>query len=69
MPQITPFQDILQSLASANLTVGTNAVVPPDFKPTVDLILNYNGKQVDMGNLFPTTECTNAPNITFFSEV
>lgn len=68
MPLIAPFQDTLHSLIAANLTAGANPLVPSGFKPTVDLILSYGGSQVTMGNLFPTTVCTNPPNITFFSE-
>ncbi|EGG02948.1 uncharacterized protein MELLADRAFT_38287 [Melampsora larici-populina 98AG31] len=58
----------MHSLIAANLTAGTNPLIPSGFKPTVDLILSYGGSQVTMGNLFPTTVCTNPPNIMFFSE-
>ncbi|KAG0141803.1 hypothetical protein CROQUDRAFT_135934 [Cronartium quercuum f. sp. fusiforme G11] len=68
MSHIIPFQNVVQSLVTSSLTTGPTPLLPSGFKPTVDLRLNYNGDQVAMGNLFPTTECTNPPNITFFSE-
>ncbi|KAH9822208.1 phosphatidylethanolamine-binding protein [Melampsora americana] len=68
MPQIIPFQDTLHALIAANLTAGTTPLIPSGFRPTVDLVLSYDGAQVSMGNLFPTTVCTNPPNITFLSE-
>jgi hypothetical protein len=58
------------SLSSANLVPGpAQALVPPDFKPTTRLSISFDGKDVELGNLFRVSEVKLAPFVSFEAEV
>ncbi|RLL98484.1 hypothetical protein CFD26_102640 [Aspergillus turcosus] len=61
-------QQLLQSLAQANLTPGLLPFLPPDFKPTTQLHVSFNDKPVSLGNLFRASECKTAPTVSFSKE-
>ncbi|EGR51414.1 uncharacterized protein TRIREDRAFT_104288 [Trichoderma reesei QM6a] len=57
------------SLSSANLVPGpAQALVPPDFKPTTRLSISFDGKDVELGNLFRVSEVKLAPFVSFEAE-
>jgi hypothetical protein len=58
------------SLAEAKLVPGVAAsLIPEDFKPTTDLRVSFDGKDVEMGNLLRASECKRSPSIQFAQEV
>ncbi|KUI63105.1 OV-16 antigen [Cytospora mali] len=58
-----------QSLQEAKLLPGTaDGLIPTSFKPTTQLHVSYNGKDVDLGNLFRVYECKVAPDLSFQRE-
>lgn len=58
------------SLAEAKLVPGSAAsLIPEGFKPTTNLKVSFDGKDVDLGNLFRASECKRAPSIRFDQEV
>ena len=58
------------SLAEAKLVPGPAAsLVPEDFKPSTDLRVSFDRKDVEMGNLFRASECKRAPSVLFDQEV
>lgn len=58
------------SLAEAKLVPGSAAsLIPEGFKPTTNLKVSFDGKDVDLGNLFRASECKRAPSIQFDQEV
>ncbi|RHZ48254.1 hypothetical protein CDV55_101063 [Aspergillus turcosus] len=61
-------QELLQSLAQANLTPGLLPFLPQDFKPTTQLHISFNNKPVSLGNLFRASECKTAPSVSFSKE-
>ncbi|EKD17142.1 uncharacterized protein L3040_005363 [Drepanopeziza brunnea f. sp. 'multigermtubi'] len=63
------FQNLLASLAAANLAPGSTALIPKDFTPSVHLNLTYGHQKVSLGNVLRTSETTTAPIVTFDSEV
>lgn len=69
VPRIPHPQELLQSLAQANLTPGLLPFLPPDFKPTTQLHVSFNNKRVSLGNLFRASECKTAPSVSFSKEV
>jgi hypothetical protein len=62
-------QQLAQSLAQASVTPGLLPFLPPDFKPTTQLHVSFNNKQVSLGNLFRASECKTAPSVSFSKEV
>ncbi|KAH6962671.1 phosphatidylethanolamine-binding protein [Ilyonectria sp. MPI-CAGE-AT-0026] len=67
-------EDLAQALASsleqAKLVPGSAAsIIPQDFKPTTELSVKFNGRSLDLGNLFRSSECKSAPSISFSAEV
>ncbi|OAQ71333.1 phosphatidylethanolamine-binding protein [Pochonia chlamydosporia 170] len=62
-------QALSDSLARASLVPGSAAtLIPRDFRPTTQLSILYDGKQVDLGNLFRVTEVKKAPSVQFDPE-
>ncbi|GFF58495.1 OV-16 antigen [Aspergillus udagawae] len=61
-------QQLAQSLAQASVTPGLLPFLPPDFKPTTQLHVSFNNKQVSLGNLFRASECKTAPSVSFSKE-
>ncbi|GIJ87006.1 hypothetical protein Asppvi_005905 [Aspergillus pseudoviridinutans] len=59
---------LAQSLAQASLTTGLLPFLPQDFKPTTQLHISFNNKQVCLGNLFRASECKTAPSVSFSKE-
>jgi len=58
------------SLAEAKLVPGPAAsLIPEDFKPSTNLRVSFDGKDVEMGNLFRANECKRSPSILFDQEV
>lgn len=58
------------SLAEAKLVPGPAAsLIPEDFKPSTNLRVSFDGKDVEMGNLFRASECKRSPSILFDQEV
>lgn len=63
-------ETLLGSLEKANLVPGSAAsLIPEGFKPTTQLSVAFNGRDVSLGNLFRASECKIAPSITFSPEV
>lgn len=61
---------LLSTLEKAKLVPGSaESLIPPGFKPTTKLGIAFHERQVDLGNLFRTSECKSAPSITFEPEV
>ncbi|KAF5705816.1 lipid binding protein [Fusarium globosum] len=57
------------SLAESKLVPGSAAsLIPEGFKPTTNLKVSFDGKDVDLGNLFRATECKRSPGIQFGQE-
>ncbi|CAG7563677.1 unnamed protein product [Fusarium equiseti] len=57
------------SLAEAKLVPGPAAsLIPEDFKPSTNLRVSFDGKDVEMGNLFRANECKRSPSILFDQE-
>ncbi|OAQ77961.1 phosphatidylethanolamine-binding protein [Purpureocillium lilacinum] len=68
----TPSGDdqLATSLLRADLVPGcASGLIPSDFKPSTALAVAYDGKQVELGNLFRAYECKLAPFISFEPEV
>ncbi|CAF3457876.1 hypothetical protein SNK03_005542 [Fusarium graminearum] len=60
---------LLSSLAEAKLVPGAAAsLIPEGFKPSVNLRVSFDGKDVELGNLFRATECKRSPSILFDQE-
>ncbi|ROV87734.1 hypothetical protein VMCG_10576 [Cytospora schulzeri] len=58
-----------KSLKEANLVPGpADGLISASFKPTTQLHVSYNGKDVDLGNLFRVYECKVAPSLSFQRE-
>lgn len=58
-----------KSLQEGNLVPGpADGLVPTSFKPTTQLHVSYNGKDVELGNLFRVYECKVTPNLSFQRE-
>ncbi|KAK7730355.1 hypothetical protein SLS53_009055 [Cytospora paraplurivora] len=58
-----------KSLQEANLVPGpAEHLIPADFRPTTQLRVSYNEKDVELGNLFPAYECKVAPALSFQRE-
>lgn len=58
-----------KSLQEGNLIPGpADGLIPASFKPTTQLHVSYNGKDVELGNLFRVYECKVAPNLSFQRE-
>ncbi|KAF4331510.1 lipid binding Tfs1p, partial [Fusarium beomiforme] len=52
------------SLAEAKLVPGPAAsLIPEGFKPSVNLRVSFDGKDVELGNLFRANECKRSPSI------
>ncbi|GJN66080.1 hypothetical protein PLIIFM63780_003549 [Purpureocillium lilacinum] len=67
----TPSGDdqLATSLLRADLVPGcASGLIPSDFKPSTALAVAYDGKQVELGNLFRAYECKLAPFISFEPE-
>ncbi|KAI9052039.1 hypothetical protein LZ554_004293 [Drepanopeziza brunnea f. sp. 'monogermtubi'] len=62
------FQNLLASLAAANLAPGSSALIPKDFTPSVHLNITYGDQRVSLGNVLRTSETTTAPIVKFDSE-
>ena len=59
-----------QTLSDAKLVPGPAAeLIPEGFRPTTKLEISYDGKAVDLGNLFRVRETKVQPNISFQREV
>ncbi|KAM0242866.1 hypothetical protein ACHAP5_007200 [Fusarium lateritium] len=57
------------SLAEAKLVPGVAAsLIPEDFKPTTDLRVSFDGKDVELGNLLRASDCKRSPSIQFAQE-
>ncbi|ROW15279.1 hypothetical protein VPNG_03005 [Cytospora leucostoma] len=58
-----------QTLQEANLVPGpAEHLIPADFRPTTQLRVSYNDKDVELGNLFRAYECKVAPALSFQRE-
>lgn len=58
-----------KSLHEAKLVPGpAEGLIPTGFKPTTQLNISYNGKDVELGNLFRVYECRVAPVLSFQRE-
>jgi hypothetical protein len=63
-------QALSSSLAEAKLVPGSAAaLIPPEFKPTTQLVISFGGRDVELGNLFRVNECKLAPFVSFEAEV
>lgn len=63
-------QALSDSLARAGLVPGSAAnLIPRDFRPSTQLSILFDGKQVDLGNLFRVTEVKTPPSVQFDPEV
>lgn len=59
-----------QTLSDAKLVPGPAAeLIPEGFRPTTKLEISYDGKAVDLGNLFRVRETKVQPVISFQREV
>lgn len=59
-----------QTLSDAKLVPGPAAeLIPEGFRPTTKLEVSYDGKAVDLGNLFRVRETKIQPSISFQREV
>ena len=59
-----------QTLSDAKLVPGPAAeLIPEGFRPTTKLEVSYDGKAVDLGNLFRVRETKVQPVISFQREV
>lgn len=59
-----------QTLSDAKLVPGPAAeLIPEGFRPTTKLEVSYDGKALDLGNLFRVRETKVQPNISFQREV
>ncbi|KAL6917263.1 hypothetical protein FSST1_008758 [Fusarium sambucinum] len=57
------------SLAEAKLVPGPAAsLIPEGFQPTINLRVSFDGKDVELGNLFRANECKRSPSILFDQE-
>ncbi|KFH48762.1 OV-16 antigen-like protein [Hapsidospora chrysogenum ATCC 11550] len=60
---------LLSTLEKAKLVPGSaESLIPPGFKPTTKLGIAFHERQVELGNLFRTSECKSPPSITFEPE-
>ncbi|ODA77758.1 hypothetical protein RJ55_06360 [Drechmeria coniospora] len=60
---------VTASLEIGNLVPGSaSSLVPPGFKPTTYLCVEYKGMAVELGNLFRARDCKLAPTIRFAPE-
>ncbi|TFB00525.1 OV-16 antigen [Trichoderma ghanense] len=58
------------SLSSASLVPGpAEPLIPPTFKPTTRLSISFDGKDVELGNLFRVNEVKLAPFVSFAAEL
>lgn len=63
-------QSLRASLAAANLSPGSaSSLIPEGFKPTVQVDVAFNGRKLELGNLFRASECKTAPTVSFTAEV
>lgn len=63
-------QTLARSLAEANLAPGSaEALIPRDFRPTTRLGVSFDGRDVELGNLFRVREVKLAPFVSFEPEV
>lgn len=63
-------QTLLGTLEKAKLNPGSAAsLIPAGFRPTTQLNVAFNGRQVELGSLFRASECKTAPAISFGPEV
>lgn len=63
-------QTLARSLAEANLVPGSaEALIPRDFTPTTRLGVSFDGRDVELGNLFRVLEVKLAPFVSFEAEV
>lgn len=61
---------LASSLEKAGLVPGSaESLIPKDFKPTIELGVDFGGRGVELGNLFRVSEVKTAPSITFQPEV
>lgn len=59
-----------QTLTDAKLVPGPAAeLIPEGFRPTTKIEISYDGKAVDLGNLFRVSETKVQPAISFQREV
>ncbi|KAK7402464.1 hypothetical protein QQX98_011791 [Neonectria punicea] len=66
-------EDLAKTLASsleeAKLAPGSaSSIIPVDFKPTTKLDVAFNARPVSFGDLFRSSECKSAPDISFKPE-
>ncbi|KAH7139792.1 phosphatidylethanolamine-binding protein [Dactylonectria estremocensis] len=62
-------QALATSLERARLVPGSaTSIIPQDFKPTTELDVKFNGRALELGNLFRSSECKSAPSISFSPE-
>lgn len=63
-------QALTSSLAEARLVPGSaEALIPRGFKPTTRLSVSFEGRDVELGNLFRVSEVKQAPFVSFEAEV
>lgn len=63
-------QALTSSLAEAKLVPGSaEALIPQAFKPTTRLDVSFDGRDVELGNLFRVSEVRLAPFVSFEAEV
>ncbi|KAL7924349.1 phosphatidylethanolamine-binding protein [Trichoderma austrokoningii] len=69
-PPLSSFaQTLASSLAEAKLVPGpAEALIPREFTPTTRLGVNFDGREVDLGNLFRVREVKLAPFVSFEAE-
>ncbi|KAH0491124.1 hypothetical protein TgHK011_002567 [Trichoderma gracile] len=62
-------QTLSASLSAANLVPGpAEGLIPRNFKPTTRLSISFDGKDVELGNLFRVNEVKLAPFVSFEAE-
>ncbi|UKZ66419.1 uncharacterized protein TrAtP1_007593 [Trichoderma atroviride] len=62
-------QTLARSLAEANLAPGSaEALIPREFTPTTRLRIQFDGRDVEHGNLFRVREVKLAPFVSFEAE-
>ncbi|KAK7424137.1 hypothetical protein QQZ08_008743 [Neonectria magnoliae] len=60
---------LASSLEKARLAPGTaSSIIPVNFKPTTKLDVAFNTRPVSFGDLFRSSDCKSAPNISFNPE-
>lgn len=62
-------QALQSTLHTAKLVPGSAAsLIPTGFTPTTQLGVSFNGRPVELGNLFRASECKAPPAISFGAE-